>query len=216
MRANHSTFTHLLDIYGSEDHSMANSAPSLSHEPVPQPPSSDEHYKLLLDDVHVLAGRRETINDLFLGIVTLVLGAEAYLFINASDGDIRTMVLIVAASIYGLLFCRIWRRTLENYSALLSFRFFVLKEWERDWFPEEQRYYTAEDILYDAKLRQHPPTKLGDAYVKQLGGRRIPPFVNVYRLLPTMASIALATIAAVRILLLVSYYAVRHLPLITR
>jgi hypothetical protein len=195
---------------------MADNAATSSSDPVPQPPSSDEHYKLLLDDVHVLAGRRETINDLFLGIVTLVLGAEAYLFISAGDGDVRTTALIVAASIYGLLFCRIWRRALENYSALLSFRFFVLKEWERDWFPEEQRYYTAEDVLYDETLRQHPPTKLGVAFVKQLGGRRIPPFVNVYRLLPTMASVALATITAVRVLLLVSHYAIRQLPLTTR
>jgi hypothetical protein len=195
---------------------MANIAPLSSHNSVPQPPNPDEHYRLLLDDVHVLAGRRETINDLFLGIVTLVLGAEAYLFVNTSDGDVRTMCLIVAASIYGLLFCRIWRRSLENYSALLSFRFFVLKQWEREWFPEEQRYYTAEDVLYDAKLRQHPSTTLGEAYVKQLGGRRIPPFVNIYRFLPAMASVALTVIAVVRVLLLVSYLAAHHVPVIVR
>jgi hypothetical protein len=155
-----------------------------------------EHYKLLIEDARGLGDRRETLNDLFLGLITLILGAQGYLMITTKDSDLRATIYIIAVGAFGYRLAWVWAKVLESYKALLNFRYHVLKEWERA-LPENQRYYISEDALYDAKLRSDPPTTLVSSYLAEL--RNIHPFVNVYKALPSMARIAYVLLVAVRL-----------------
>lgn len=190
-------------------------------------PSPAEHYRLVIEDARSLGQRREHINDMFLGVLTLALGAQAYLFITYKDDDIRSTLLIVVIGLFGARLCSIWGKVLANYAALLRFRYIVLKTWETEVFPPDQRYYLAEDVVYDQRLSvrsrrsQHMDRDaalpadsllpLAKAYVKQLKGL-IPDFVNVYELLPRLALLVSLGIVAVRVAFFVGSLLTLDLP----
>lgn len=158
--------------------------------------SREDHYKVLIEDARALGDRRETINDLFMGLVTLMLGAQGYLLVNSKDTDLHTTIYIACIGLFGAYLCRIWRSVLEGYRTLLNFRYHVLKQWEQAWFAADQRYYVSEDALYDPKLAKEPPTPLVASYVDHL--QRIRPFVNIYQLMPRLTFLAFLVVACVR------------------
>jgi hypothetical protein len=190
-------------------------------------PSPAKHYQLVIEDARSLGQRREHINDMFLGVLTLALGAQAYLFITYKDDDIRSTLLIVVIGLFSTRLCSIWGKVLANYAALLRFRYIVLKTWETEMFPPDQRYYLAEDIVYDQRLsvrsrkarhgdRDTAPSTdsllpLAKAYIKQLKGF-IPDFVNVYELLPRLAFIVSLGIVGVRVVFFMGSLLTTDLP----
>jgi hypothetical protein len=162
--------------------------------------SREDHYKVLIEDARALGDRRETINDLFMGLVTLMLGAQGYLLVNSKDTDIHTTIYIACIGVFGAYLSRVWRSVLEGYRTLLNFRYHVLKQWERNWFAADQQYYVSEDALYDPKLVQNPPTPLVASYADHL--QKIRPFVNIYKLMPRLTLFAFLAVACIRPVLL--------------
>jgi len=158
--------------------------------------SRKDHYKILIEDARALGDRRETINDLFIGLVTLLLGAQGYLLINSKDSDLHTSVYITCIGLFGAYLCRVWNNVLEGYRTLLNFRYHVLKEWERSWFAVDQQYYVSEDALYDPRLALKPPTPLVASYADQL--QKIRPFINIYKLMPRLMFLVFIAVACLR------------------
>jgi hypothetical protein len=198
---------------------VADNAPSQPDRNSPQFPSQAKHYQLVIQDARAIGQRREHINDMFLSIVTLSLGAQAYLIVTNRDSDIRSLLLIILIGAFGSALCAIWSNVLKNYAALLKFRYTTLKTWEEEGFPENQRYYVAEDVIYDSRLSARAPRHkhhsssesltaespvllpLAQAYVQGLKGKHIPDFVDIYVLIPRLAFIAMVGIVVVRIVL---------------
>jgi hypothetical protein len=169
--------------------------PAMSSTLVDRPPSF-QHYQLLIDDARALAERRDRVSNIFLSVITLTLGAQGYLLVTNKDDDVRSTMLIWLAALFGTWLCVTWRQAILSFKELLNFRYFILKRWERDVFPEDERYYIAEDVLYrvhDKGQVEIPP--LAAEYVRH---RKIPYFSDTYRRLPTAAMLALWGIALVR------------------
>lgn len=115
--------------------------------------ASDEHdrdvievYVAYLDDVNLLRTSRQTDNTTRLGVVTLLLGAQAFL-INTVLSDVRqakptfltnglaSWVPIVGIAVVGFIgcyFCLNWRRLLEDTQKTLNFKFGNLEDLERE------------------------------------------------------------------------------------
>ncbi len=109
-----------------------------------------EHYKLLIEDARALGDRRETINNLFVSLVSLVAGGQGYILI-AFPGQGVGLVVIAIATLFGIRLCSIWRNALKRYDVLLALRYDVLRIWEQEpAFPPMQKFYTLEDALYSA------------------------------------------------------------------
>lgn len=161
------------------------SLPELPHNV--EAPTDSEHYAILIEDARALGDRRETINNLFVGLVTLILGAQGYIITSASDTELKGTVIIVALSIFGFIICQVWRNVLFSYRILLNFRYEVLKTWETH-FPPGQRYYLAEDIIYEHNPQEDPERPLANRYLKTLktSHGKTYPFVDIYRVIPSI------------------------------
>src|SRR5690242_15208650 len=98
-------------------------------------PSPKEQYAILIEDIRALSDRRETLNNLFVGIISLLAGGQAYVLISLA-GNTEGLVVALLATIFGLRLCRVWAHALGIYSVLLDVRYETLKIWERDYeFP---------------------------------------------------------------------------------
>jgi len=164
----------------------------------------DEHYRLLIEDARSLRLSRENINDLFIGLTTLMLGAQGYLLVTFPRGDDTSTFYIIGIGVAGIFLCSIWSRVLNGYKQLLNYRYLVLKYWEDHWFAKEQQFYVSEDALYETDHTKWPKTPITEEVSKAF--TRIRPFVDVYRVLPRYARLALVSVALIRpALLLVAY-----------
>ena len=105
-----------------------------------------EVYVAYLNDVNQLRTSRQTDNTTRLGVVTLLLGAQAFL-INMVLSDVRqtkptfltnglaSWVPIVGIAVVGFIgcyFCLNWRRLLEDTQKTLNFKFGNLENLERE------------------------------------------------------------------------------------
>lgn len=155
-----------------------------------------KHYKLLVDDARALAERRDRVTSIFLSVVTLTLGAQGYLLVTYKDLDIRSTVIICVAALFGTWVCLTWRQTIRSFKELLNFRYFMLKQWERESFPEDERYYIAEDVLYH--VREKGTIEIPQLAAEYVKHRKIPFFSDTYRRLPTAAILAFWGIVLIR------------------
>lgn len=102
-------------------------------------------YVAYLNDVNQLRTSRQTDNTTRLGVVTLLLGGQAFL-INSALTDVRqaqstitessliAWVPIIAIALVGFVgcyFCHNWRRLLEDTQRTLNFKFSNLEDMER-------------------------------------------------------------------------------------
>jgi hypothetical protein len=146
-------------------------------------PSPSEHYKLLIEDARALGDRRETINNLFVGLFSLIAGGLGYVLITF-PGRLPGLVVTIAVTLFGLGLCRVWENVLGNYKALLDMRYSTLRIWEQRFnFPSLQQYYISEDILYEPL--QSPP-ELAQLIPQKLKGKA-GAFVSMYVVLPKTA-----------------------------
>lgn len=160
-------------------------------------PSPADHYKLLVEDARALGDRREAINNLFVGAISLVAGGQSYILI-AMPTRIEGLIVTLLATAFGLRLCTVWQNVLSTYKALLDFRFHTLKLWEEHYhFPSIQRYYLSEDILYGPLST---PTELASSVPAKWIGRA-GTFVNMYVALPKTARRVFFTLAGLQLVL---------------
>lgn len=103
-------------------------------------------YVAYLNDVNQLRTSRQTDNTTRLGVVTLLLGGQAFL-INSVLTDVRQaqpafneaglvswipIVAIALVGVVGCYFCHNWRRLLDDTQRTLNFKFGNLEAMERD------------------------------------------------------------------------------------
>lgn len=180
------------------------------------------HYELLIEDARALGERRERLNQLFLGVITLAVGAQAYLLVTYKDSDVRSTLLIVIVGLFGLSLTRIWQQQLRVIGFLLKFRYAVLKDWEEVAFPPEQRYYNAEDVLYSGTIQAltgtnavestssdaHALNRVAQKFVAM--NETIPNSVDIYRALPVISSLIFLTFILIRLCFLALTYVFPH------
>lgn len=175
-------------------------------------PTAADHYRIVIEDARALRNGRDTINSMFVSIVSLIAGGAGYVFITYS-GNTVGLVVVLAAAIFGFRLCHVWEHALGNYGYLLNFRYATLKFWETQYnFPSERTYYASEDILYS----QLPtPTELSEQMPKKWVGKA-GAFVNLYTELPKAArllfiALAILEVVAFAVRLLAPFAA--HLPI---
>lgn len=168
-----------------------------SSELSPVVPSPGDHYRLLVEDARALGDRREAINNLFVGAISLLAGGQAYILV-AMSSSIEGLIVTLLATAFGLRLCRVWQNVLGTYKALLDFRFHTLKLWEAHYdFPSIRRYYVSEDILYGPL---NSPTELSSSVPEKWIGRA-GTFVNMYVVLPKTARRVFLTLAVLQLAL---------------
>jgi hypothetical protein len=111
--------------------------------------SRAEHYKLVSEETRAIGERRERANQWYASLITLVVAAEGYLLITFHAADVASAIFIVSLGILGIFLARLWRVALQSYASVLDNRYFLLRKWERAWFPPEHRMYLSESVLFD-------------------------------------------------------------------
>lgn len=87
-------------------------------------------YKLVVEDTNQLSSRRQLLDNLYVTIVTLVLGADAYVAANSHLLDWFPVFVTIGISLVGVVFTNHWRRVLQDLKEVLNFRYAWLKELE--------------------------------------------------------------------------------------
>ena len=164
-------------------------------------PSPSEHYKLLIEDARALGDRRETINNLFVGLLSLLAGGLGYVLISF-PGKLIGLLVTLVASVVGIYLSKVWADVLGNYRALLKLRFALLRKWESFYqFPQIQSYYNIEELLYDRNFNL--PSELDDSTFQSLRGNASY-FVDEYTALPRLMVIAFLLFILVQVLIVLS------------
>jgi hypothetical protein len=106
-------------------------------------------YKQLAQDSARISDRRETINNIYLSVNSVLLGAIALLVQQGGLKDVVFSAVAVFIAIAGLAITRDWKKLVHNYRELLRLRFEALKELEqREDFPGVVKIYQRETKLY--------------------------------------------------------------------
>jgi hypothetical protein len=122
-------------------------------------------YKLLMQDTARLSDRRQTVNNIYLSVNSVLLGGIA-LLVSQEDPDLKSLlvlVIVLVIALAGSIICGDWQRLVRSYKELLNLRFEMLKSIESiESFPYPVQIYHQED----AALYRHE--KLGK-YVAPFG-----------------------------------------------
>lgn len=144
-----------------------------------------EHYKLVVEDARALGDRRETINNLFVSIISLIAGGQGYVLVMFPGTGVGLAVIVIA-TLFGLSLCSVWNSALLSYKELLDIRYVTLKSWEEKYnFPSIQQFYTTEAVFYGDV--SSPPTELLKEISKKDSIGKVSSFVSMYVALPLMA-----------------------------
>ena len=82
------------------------------------------------DDANELLRRRGDADNLYVGIVTLILTGEAYLFVTSQFDSWLPVIVTAAASLVGLAIVRRWSQGFAEISRILDKRFEFLRKLE--------------------------------------------------------------------------------------
>jgi hypothetical protein len=91
-----------------------------------------ETYKLIVEDTNQLGSRRQTIDTVYEGIVTLVLGADGYVAATAEFHGWLPLVVTAVIGIIGIIFTVHWRGVVDKLKEVLSLRYEYLRELEKN------------------------------------------------------------------------------------
>ncbi|MDA8335094.1 MAG: hypothetical protein M0Z41_08920 [Peptococcaceae bacterium] len=138
-----------------------------------------EQYKLYVNMADKVSGRRDNINKLFLGIMTILLGGVG---VSLNSGKATPFPLVV--SVMGMLFCYIWHQIINSYRQLNSGKYRIVHQIE-DKLPVKP---------YDAEWEALGKGKDPELYV---------PISHVEERIPILFGVAYAVIAVISIILLV-------------
>ncbi|HRW10267.1 MAG TPA: NUDIX domain-containing protein [Caldilineaceae bacterium] len=108
-----------------------------------------DEYKFFIEDTARLSERRQTVNNVYVAVNTILLSAVALLITTADVNRWVAGMAAYAALLGGMAVCLSWRQLLQRYKALTGLRFDELRKMED--LPEMtgcQRMYHVEDRLY--------------------------------------------------------------------
>jgi hypothetical protein len=87
-------------------------------------------YKTAIEDTNELLRRRGDADNLYVGIVTVILTGEAYLFVTSQFDSWLPVIATAAASLVGLAIVRRWSQGFVEISRILDKRFEFLRKLE--------------------------------------------------------------------------------------
>src|SRR5689334_12233491 len=87
-------------------------------------------YKTAIEDANEMLRRRGDADNLYVGIVTLILTGEAYLFVTSQFDSWLPVIATAAASLVGLAIVRRWSQGFVELSRILDKRFEFLRKLE--------------------------------------------------------------------------------------
>lgn len=102
-----------------------------------------DEYRLFVEDTGRTSDRRQTVNNIYLSVNSVLLGAVAIL---VQQGQLRSFLFLVVEifiAIAGFFICSDWRKLISQYRKLLAFRFEQLRALEAQ-IPGSNQMYNKE------------------------------------------------------------------------
>jgi len=90
-----------------------------------------EQYKSLIGDVGNIGTRYATANRFYLSVVSAAVGVVAFIESGKLFEQVD-LVLIVTVSVFAIVICHIWTKTLQFYKALFGVKLQLLGEMEKE------------------------------------------------------------------------------------
>ncbi len=108
-----------------------------------------EEYKLFVEDTARFSDRRQTVNNIYVVVNSIILSAMAFLVKDAGLDHLWRSIVIMLVMIVGIIICLQWDRLILRYKRLIGFRFDELRIMEDS--PEmdkSHKMYHQEDKLF--------------------------------------------------------------------
>lgn len=114
-----------------------------------------DEYRLLFDSTEQLVERRRSATATFLGVSAAIGGVISFLAKDLALSGLRLVLLTAPLFVTGMLACRLWRRTIRQYEALIDWRYRQLRRMERRRFVGSYRLFGKEwDAIYAPRARR--------------------------------------------------------------
>jgi hypothetical protein len=147
-----------LDAYGKDEvlHRITHEiAAEMDASYKPQEASHFDEYKLLFDSTERLVERRREVTQTFLAVNAAISAVVAFLAKDLSLGGTRLAAVTIPLFFTGMIACRVWRRTIRSYEALIDWRYRQLRRMERRRFVGSYRLFGKEwDAIYAPRPRR--------------------------------------------------------------
>lgn len=118
----------------------------------------EQRYRTVIEEIERLNQRRQTVSTNYLTVNTAIIAVVAFLGANNTfTGNLQVFALLIIFLV-GLLVSELWRRLVNQHTALLNWWYSALRDIERE-FDEPARIYTREYAeLYENGAAKHPPS----------------------------------------------------------
>lgn len=120
----------------------------------PQPAKLFEEYRLLFESTDRLVQRRRETTQVFFGVNAALSAVIAFLVKDLALPGQRLALVTVPLFIMGMAASQLWRRTIEQYAALIDWRYRQIRRMERRGFVGSYRVFTREwEAMYAPRPR---------------------------------------------------------------
>lgn len=115
----------------------------------PEPVRPFEEYRLLFDSTERLVERRREAGQTFVAVNAALTAVVGFLAKDLGFSGMRLALVTFPLFLIGMIACRMWRRTILQYEALIDWRYRQLRRMERKRFTGSYRLFGREwDALY--------------------------------------------------------------------
>lgn len=115
-----------------------------------------EEYKLFVEDTAKFSERRQTVNNTYVAVNSILLSAVSFLVKDAGFERPWQATAVILTLMAGIVICDHWKRLIHKYKKLVGFRIDQLREMEKS--PEMSGchgMYHFEDKLYPRDEKGH-------------------------------------------------------------
>lgn len=116
--------------------------------------SSWDEYKLFLEHIDKITGRRPGITTTYISVNTVIMGAITFIMVNAKLVDWGQQIAILGLLASGIIACSLWRRLITQYKILLDWWYTQIRSLE-DSIPNANKLITKEYQELYGKLKGH-------------------------------------------------------------
>jgi len=108
-----------------------------------------EEYKLFVEDTARFTDRRQTVNNIYVAVNSILLGASGLLLGQFFSENNWQGLLAVLIAFAGIVICLQWIQLIGKYKTLVAFRIRHLRKMEEhDGMKDSHKMYHQEDELY--------------------------------------------------------------------
>lgn len=119
----------------------------------PQPAKLFDEYRLLFESTDRLVQRRRETTQVFFGVNAALSAVIAFLVKDLALPGPRLSIATIPLFIMGMVASQLWRRTIEQYAALIDWRYRQIRRMERRGFVGSYRLFNREwESIYAPRL----------------------------------------------------------------